>query len=228
MKFYNYLKEDTELDFLAFQKMAEECKPFLKELKRSNFEFLYSGRKNNYENFEKKKIRKDRKPKDMPEIIHNLLDKKFEKNFGVKARSQGFFISNNPSELFEYGTPHYVFPVGNYKLIYSKIIKDLYRNLQDKTERNDIEMDYFASIFGGSSGTDVKIGGYTKEEWLEEMEKIINRILETYEQSKKIPTSLPAGYEMILITNEVRLLEWDINDRHNVVPLLKEWINNIV
>lgn len=227
MKFYNYLNESNGLNMKAFEKMVKDCKPFLKELKKSDYEFLYSGRKDVYQNFKKKKTRKRRRPKDTPIEIHNILDKSFKENFGVKARSESFFVSNNPYEVGEYGRVHYVFPVGNYKLIYSNKVQDLYRYIAHKisAEFGD-SAEYFINVFGSSD--DVEISGYNESEWKVEVKKLIDDIVKTYKQSKKIPTGLQVGYEIMLIADEVRLLSFDYNKKDEQEDLLIEWIKDAV
>lgn len=228
MKFYSYLNESHGLNKSAFEKMVKDCKPFLRELKKSNYEFLYSGRISAYEKFNKKKIRKRRKPRDTSIEVHNMLNKAFKERFGVKARSEGFFITNNPHDVTKYGEPHYVFPVGNYKLIYSYNVMDLYMHLKHEYAREFGErIEYFLTIFRTTS-PDAEINGYTESEWRKETKRFIDNIVKTYKQSKKIPTSLESGYEIMLIADEVRLQKWDRNDRDSIEPLLKEWIDNAV
>ena len=50
MKFYNYLNE--EINKKSFEKVVQDCWPYLKELKKSGYNFLLSGRKNvKHDNF---------------------------------------------------------------------------------------------------------------------------------------------------------------------------------
>lgn len=227
MRFYNYLNESNGLNMKAFEKMVADCKPFLGELKKSNYEFLYSGREGSYEKFNKRKIRKRRKPRDTPPEIHDMLNKSFKDKFGVKARSESLFITNNPHEAASYGQPHYVFPVGKYKLIYSKKVNDLYRYLDNMILHTFGEpMSYYINVFDGSDKAE--IGGYTETEWKNEVQKIIDDIVSTYKQSKKIPTELPPGFEIMLISDEARLQRWSYKDKNDVEPLLKEWIENAI
>jgi hypothetical protein len=68
------------------------------------------------------KIRTDRKPKDTPLEMHQLLDKQFQKRFGIKARSNSLFcyfrnINSYLRDRSGYGVPYYIFPIGNFKTI---------------------------------------------------------------------------------------------------------------
>jgi hypothetical protein len=59
-----------------------------------------------------------------------LLDKQFQKKFGVKARSQSLFCTNEYLSTLQYGNPYYIFPIGKYKTIWSPEIADLYLYLK--------------------------------------------------------------------------------------------------
>ena len=71
---------------------------------------LYSGRKGIKE-FAVKKARKNRKPKDTPEEIHNLFDEIFYKKFRIKLRSESIFTSSNQADIHIYGDVYFIFPV---------------------------------------------------------------------------------------------------------------------
>lgn len=222
MKFYNYLNENIGLNMAAFKKMVEDCKPFLKELKKADYNFLYSGRKGSYEKFNKRKIRKKRKPRDTPPEIHDILNKSFKDKFGVRARSASFFTTNDIHEAESYGFAHYVFPVGKYRLIYSNKVNDLYRRLDNKILHEFGEpMEYYLNIFNASDNAE--IGGYTESEWKNGVKEIIDDMVKTYEQSKTIPTDLPRGYEIMLIADEIRIQKWNKDEE-----LMKEWIENAI
>jgi len=85
-----HLNENNPLDLLNLVQFKKDCLPYLKQLKKDNFKFLYSGRRKTDPIF-KQKVRKDRKPLDTPEEIHNLIDNEFFYQHGVKARSQSLF-----------------------------------------------------------------------------------------------------------------------------------------
>jgi hypothetical protein len=50
-------------------------------------DFLYSGRKKNFDMWQRLYIRKNRKPRDTNILIHNWIDNIFNKLYGFKARS---------------------------------------------------------------------------------------------------------------------------------------------
>lgn len=127
-KFYKYINEKSNLDDFDLEEFKNDCYPFLKLLKKNNYHFLYSGRKSNESVF-KKKVRKNRIPKDTPTELHNLLDEEFKNKFGVKARSQSLFTHTEMIRTVAYGKTFYVFPVGkNYDLIWNENVVDLFSN----------------------------------------------------------------------------------------------------
>jgi hypothetical protein len=131
MRFYNYINEKRKnLTKDLIDKTREDinklCKPYIKSLKKYNDnKFLFSGRRKS-DLVLRENIRTDRKPKDMPLEIHQLLDKQFYQEFGVKSRSQSLFCVQKYQYAKAYGVPYYIFPIGNYTTIWAVRIDDLY------------------------------------------------------------------------------------------------------
>lgn len=75
-----------------------------------------------------------RKPLHTPENIHNLVNARFETKFGWKIRNgvfcYGFNIRSNevPKDL-GYGPFHICFPIGDFKIVYSPTIIDMYGHI---------------------------------------------------------------------------------------------------
>jgi hypothetical protein len=70
----------------------------------------------------------------MPDELHDYLDEQFKKKFGWKARSEGVFCVRSKQIAYNYGNPYSVFPIGNYKYIYSNKIHDLYVHFDELKE----------------------------------------------------------------------------------------------
>jgi hypothetical protein len=139
MKLREYLIEEYDDDNFndIISIIKKDCKKYIKEL-ISYDKILFRGldklprnTSSIRKNFWKVKPRKDRTPGDTPEELHNYLDLQFKKKFGWKARSEGVFCSRSRSTTYNYGSPYFVFPIGDYKYLYSNKITDLFVHFDD-------------------------------------------------------------------------------------------------
>lgn len=85
--------------------------------------------------WQKFSVRSDRKPRDMPKDLHNLLDKTFLEMFGWKARSEGVFVTSGAT--WEGEKDSLFFPIGKFKYIWSPRINDLY--MEERTIKMDMK-----------------------------------------------------------------------------------------
>ena len=135
----------------AAKKIKKECQPFLKEIHGAGFLWRGSDRSTR-KGIEIIVPRKDRHPKDMPKVTHDMIDKILKKKFGWKPRSEGVFCSPVPSVAQLYGLDNYVyliFPRGPFKYLWSPEIYDLFTELKrenllfhDKPDKKDIRFTY--------------------------------------------------------------------------------------
>lgn len=72
----------------------------------------------------RKRVRKNRRPKDSWEEYSEYLDNALKEKFGWKPRSEGLFVSGNYMMASSYGHVHVIFPVGNFKYIWNTDYKD--------------------------------------------------------------------------------------------------------
>lgn len=79
------------------------------------------------------RVRKDRYPKDTSGEIHELIDDLMHEKFGIRGRSQTLFVTGKESNDRSYGDPYIIFPVGSFKFLWSKDVKDLYNRVEDLT-----------------------------------------------------------------------------------------------
>lgn len=141
MRFKKYLNEQKELTIKeALENIKKECQPFLKDLKKASpiNNLLYSGRKEKTLEAFRGTVRKNRVPKDTPLSIHNWLDSWFEENFGIKARSNSLMAVGDTSVAKGYGNLYAIFPIGNYEIIWSPEISDLYTEFRGSNISWDI------------------------------------------------------------------------------------------
>lgn len=131
------IRENPKLQENEIKKVAsfikENCQPFLKQW---NQKFLYRGMRNYikppYEIYE---VRKNRKPRDTPPIIHKTLDDHFLKKYGHKYRSNSLFAAGSSSTVMQFGTPHRIFPIGNFDFIWHPDVYDLLDYIHDEAKR---------------------------------------------------------------------------------------------
>lgn len=136
MKFSKYIVESSGKTPFSeiLDALLKNCAPFMKEFSRGfNGKFLYSGRDDKRDWFIKD-VRSDREPKDMAETVHQVLDDTFNKKFGFRARSNVIFVTGRWAVAVGYGTDYSIFPIGQYKYIYSKSVKDMYMDIDKMME----------------------------------------------------------------------------------------------
>lgn len=146
-RFITYINEEN------IDKVREDinklCKPYIRKLRQyKDNKFLFSGRKFSSSDVIKGKVRRDRKPKDTPLEIHELLDKQFYKEFGIKARSQSLFCVQKYQYTKSYGTPYYIFPIGDYTTIWAVRIDDLYEWLKGEIGEHTSRRSEFYHVHG--------------------------------------------------------------------------------
>lgn len=249
-KFYNYINEVT-LEDIDLSQFKEECYTALQDTKKNAYTFLYSGRRSS-DTIIRKEVRKNRRPMDTPDEIHDLLNDEFKNKFGVKARSQSIFAVPEGDVTF-YGEPFFLFPVGKkYMYIWSEHVKDLFAHIGDKV-RKEYEISRNASMLSisrliedeGSFYIDMSdpmdyrmprnpnssiynkssknIKEVTKEEYMDTIRKIVKGVAQLYEKSRTIrPLVKSQPVEVMVVADYV----WLINKNKISAPEMKKWIYN--
>ncbi len=126
MRLQQYINEeilDKDIDFIR-----KNCQPWIDMVQKYNTKnvYLYRGMKNRSD-FSIIKVRKNRKPMDINEYVHEMLDDILEKKFGWKVRSESIFcFSYDPLATTGYGSSNIVIPIGKFDYLWSKKSKDLY------------------------------------------------------------------------------------------------------
>ena len=143
-RFEQYLEEDRRIvtvegvqfsykdigEFVkAWNLIESNLKKYMRLFKKLNYKYeerLWRGHRHIRGNFEEKRPRGSRIPKDTPIEWHEALDWAFENIHGWYARSEGVFCFGSYGEASSYGTPHMMFPIGKFSFLYSEEWKDLY------------------------------------------------------------------------------------------------------
>lgn len=150
--YYNRLDRDynaiyTHKDFQKIWKILErDCEKFLKEIRYSGSDLLFRGvsqlESNAAYGMDKRRVRKDRQPKDMYKNVHELFDSKFMDKFGAKLRSSGAFTTKDPLQASVYSNystikkrkePFLFFPKGDYRYFWNPDVDDLYTKIEFET-----------------------------------------------------------------------------------------------
>jgi len=112
-----------------YELLKKDCQPFLKELTNQKYKnFLYRFIDQSDDLIRYKKTRKDRLPKDTPDVTNYLMNDIWKELHGEIPRKEGVFVTNDPNYLGEDegGKMTIFFPIGNYKYFYHPDIDDLY------------------------------------------------------------------------------------------------------
>ena len=128
MRLVKYITESFDkLDSIK-SNLSKDCRPFLDDLSKNvkRGHYLYRGTSKLTQSIIELKPRLDRKPSDMPIEVHYMLDDAFWSKFKWKPRSEGVFCSFVWNVAKGYGTPFMLFPKGEYKILWSKEIDDLF------------------------------------------------------------------------------------------------------
>jgi len=124
MKLKKFLKlENTEYISEMLKIIEKDCKPFLKEIKKSDGRLLFRGIrgaiKKDKNGLEKRRVRKNRKPSDIPLELHKYIDDELYAKFGWHPRSEGVFATSSFMNAVNFGVPHLFFPIGKFKYVWS-------------------------------------------------------------------------------------------------------------
>lgn len=145
-QFKQYLTEAESFD-VTIDEMADmivrDCGPFLQESDGLRHGPLFRGINNVSDEFIQKSVRKDRKPKDTTEFLHDLFDDFFQEKFGTRFRTVSMFTFSDSTPARHYGTPYMVFPIEDFNYIWSPEVNDLFDKtlkILDKIDLDDPEI----------------------------------------------------------------------------------------
>jgi hypothetical protein len=172
-RYIDYLNENKEEEILEI--LWRDCKPFLNEhfKSKTSMGLLYRGSSSkSVKDIRKINVRKNREPRDVNILIHNIFNDLFQEKFGWKARSEGVFVVANKKYSSIYGKSHIFFPIGNYEYLWNPDITDLFgKLLRDPEIRKAITG--FVDLYGKSKKEQL-------EELLEIKKKDFKRIVDGY------------------------------------------------
>lgn len=136
--------------------------------------------------------------------IHEITNEWFEYKFGIKARTDTLFVTNNKVQAKQYGFVHYVFPIGGFSTIHSDKYDDLFLELNNRNFRKRLQSKGVAFEDSTNLLKDMvwKQPEVTKE--------IIYEILEDGNYIKgKSSSALQSGNEVMLKTKQFIIVPYD-------------------
>jgi len=239
MKFYNYINENIYNWEEVREQLLDNCLPVLKDLKKSRAgSFMYIGKKDKIKHYKIKKTRKNRKPKDTPYEVHEILDDLFYRKFGIKARSQTIFATGYIVEADQYGNVYLMFPIGRYEIIWSPDIQDLWGFLEDSDlldylyDDTSNMIDSFEEDFEYDHGieyVELENNEYEKdqreyverriEEWKENKEEELNSLINEYRKGS-IKNAINSKNEIMVKCDEYMLVE--VQYENDILNLIRK------
>jgi hypothetical protein len=131
---YGLLLVPENVEFMAFvETVKSDCAPYIKAIdyQVDNFQLLRGVKKTEKPYIAKRVRLDDRKPADVPKVIHDRINKFFVDKFGEPFRN-AMFATSDYDQASEYafggmetGETYVVFPVGDFDFIWSKRVSDL-------------------------------------------------------------------------------------------------------
>ncbi len=85
---------------------------------------FYRGSNHHIGDIKKFKVRKDRRPSDMPIELHNELGKRLKNKIGWNPRTEGVFTTTNIDQAGIYGVARVVFPIGKFRYAWNNTTDD--------------------------------------------------------------------------------------------------------
>lgn len=122
MKIAELIVEEEYSESEIVELIKRNCGPYLLQWPVNP---VFRGVKGKPDKAFKQSVRSDRKPRDSSLETHNAIDDWFLKKFGFKARSETVFVTGDYKTAKKYGKVYAVFPIGEFKFVWSPDIKDL-------------------------------------------------------------------------------------------------------
>jgi len=237
MRLIRYLNErrtpyDDEADKIAGI-LLKSCLPSIKEMRAAK-RVLWRGMYGTSSSMNLHITRKDRRPKDAPEFVHKMVDKIFNRKYGWLPRSNSAICSNSYGIAGDYGFPRAVFPIGKYKCIWARGVSDtldVYPHwIEDFEKRPAIAISTYMHSGERKTYGDIDVISASKEDQLDQLEKIINQIMEVqlsrFQQTGlKEPLKHPMPIEIMVGCKEYYSVESSMMNR--VAPLLDLQADNL-
>jgi hypothetical protein len=139
-----------------------------------------------------------RAPSNTPIKFHTIADDWFNENFGHRYRSNAVFCTGRRKQAEAYGSPHWVFPIGEFKMCWSPQVKDLYFLIRDKYCFYSIPKSHQATI------------GPVKEEFV--------KLLKNYNYKEgPVKTAINSNCEVMVACEKYLCIADEYAQQHNLM-----------
>jgi len=215
MRLQQFINEITGFEHIieqAADMIKKNCKPFLKVWNKRYF--LYRG--GDFSTFfGKKDVRTNRKPLGTYKELHDILNDLFYKKFGWKPRSEAMFCTGSDEIATDYGTPYIVFPIGDFKYLWSPKIFDLF------TEMANNSLIHTSNILAIRAGRGF-INDAPIDDLIKMRDKAMKELVDTY-ISNDINRAIALGNEIMIGCKSYYYLRTNllVNDETNFIDMLK-------
>jgi len=133
--------EDIESIQKIIDTLKSKCSKYYNEVKKNGHVFFRGTYKVDWrEPITAITPRTDRRPKDTSKVLHNLIDDMLEKKFGWRPRSEGVFTTSHRGMVTSYGNQFSVWPIGDFKFVWSDETRDLFNWLRHTLKLSDSDM----------------------------------------------------------------------------------------
>lgn len=138
MKLFELHGENPDEHAEVIATLQKDCKKFLDEVNVTGNTQLWRGTDDvpTGTGFTKMKMIHNRLPMSTKHHIHDFLNDFFQDKFGWKARN-GVFCMGNINGVKAYGPPYAIFPIGNYKYIWSPDVDDVFSDIVSDYPRDE-------------------------------------------------------------------------------------------
>lgn len=201
--------------------LIDDCQPYLEQFKN----IFNNGTKlplrrgmllQPSEHITKVKVKKNRTPTNTHPRVHEMADDWFLKTFGIRARSQTALCTSSLQQSKDYGFPFLVFPSGNFEVIWSRKVDDLFFHLTESKIIHLIKGETVKNEEGKQLLDDVS---YINDA---ELYDAVSKLLDGFDYVKgHLDQALASKNEIMLYCDYYYIAS---NDDPNVLEFLRDYI----
>lgn len=196
MRLVHYINEEKLYNFYI-PKMKKDCAKFIKDIRGASGCLRRYDKKKMDWMISKHKTRDFRKTVDIPTDLSNKIGSLLKEKFGWNARTENVVFCWASKEISGFNN-RYLFPVGNYKIVWSPKINDLYRRLYKLSTLKVVD-------YGYGSESDPKLIDNLYEYFIQ------NKLLDTY-TDKNLKKAVVSKNEIMVNCKEYYLVDSKVID----------------